>query len=255
MKKLKDIRNDINNNYIIKDIKDSLESMCIIGNVIYENILEEKEKNPEKFIPINEAIKCKKKDPFFCLGLLAQNLEEQGIMTVIEKEELKTEEEKDLSISILDFIANGMINKTKFDLHFDFGEERNEQLLFNEYEQKKFKDLIVEKISKKFIISKENLILTNPQRGSFKISLFQMEDFNKLSLKQLKSLFKMDPTLCKIKQIKEDLIFKACKLTKNMLDAKGNRNTGWGIGEKRGDIFISSSLRMDRIWIKCYWKL
>ena len=113
MKKLKDIRNDINNNYIIKDIKDSLESMCIIGNVIYENILEEKEKNPEKFIPINEAIKYKKKDPLFCLGLLAQNLEEQGIMTVIEKEELKTEEEKDLSISILDFIANGMINKTK----------------------------------------------------------------------------------------------------------------------------------------------
>ena len=126
-------------------------------------------------------------------------------MTVIKKE--KNQEEKDLSISILDFIANGMINKTKFDLHFDFGEERNEQLLFNEYEQKKFKDLIIEKISKKFIISKENLILTNPQRGSFKISLFQMEDFNKLSLKQLKSLFKMDPTLCKIKQIKEDLIF------------------------------------------------
>ncbi len=248
LKKLKDIRNDINNNYIIKDIKDSLESMCIIGNVIYENILEEKEKNPEKFIPINEAIKCKKKDPLFCLGLLAQNLEEQGIMTVIEKEEVKTEEEKDLSISILDFIANGMINKTKFDLHFDFGEERNEQLLFNEYEQKKFKDLIVEKISKKFIISKENLILTNSQRGSFKISLFQMEDFNKLSLKQLKFLFKMDPTLCKIKQIQEDLIFKACKLTKNMLDAKGNRR-------KKRRIFISSSLRMDRIWIKCYWKL
>jgi hypothetical protein len=86
LKKLKDIRNDINNNYIIKDIKDSLESMCIIGNVIYENILEEKEKNPEKFIPINEAIKCKQKDPFFCLGLLAQNLEEQRIMTVIKKE-------------------------------------------------------------------------------------------------------------------------------------------------------------------------
>ena len=67
MKKLKDIRNDINNNYIIKDIKDSLESMCIIGNVIYENILEEKEKNPEKFIPINEAIKYKKKILFFVL--------------------------------------------------------------------------------------------------------------------------------------------------------------------------------------------
>ena len=94
MKKLKDIRNDINNNYIIKDIKDSLESMCIIGNVIYENILEEKEKNPEKFIPINEAIKYKKKDPLFCLGLLAQNLEEQRIMNVIKKEKNQQKKKK-----------------------------------------------------------------------------------------------------------------------------------------------------------------
>ena len=166
-----------------------------------------------------------KKRSFFLSWIISTKFGRAKNNDCNKKRKKSTEEEKDLSISILDFIANGMINKTKFDLHFDFGEERNEQLLFNEYEQKKFKDLIVEKISKKFIISKENLILTNPQRGSFKISLFQMEDFNKLSLKQLKSLFKMDPTLCKIKQIKEDLIFKACKLTKNMLDAKGNRNT------------------------------
>ena len=147
-------------------------------------------------------------------------MEDQGIMTVIEKEIVKTEEEKDLSISILDFIANGMINKTKFDVHFDFWEERNEQLLFNENEQKKFKDLIIEKISEKFRISKEKLILSNPQRGSFKINLFQTENFNSLSLKQLKSMFKMDTTLCKLKQIKEDLICKACKLTRNMLDER-----------------------------------
>ena len=51
-------------------------------------------------------------------------------------------------------------------------------------------------------------------------------------------MFKMDTTLCKLKQIKEDLIFKACKLTRNMLDAKGNRNTGWGIGEKKGGYLL-----------------
>ena len=234
LKKLKDIRNNINNNFKLEEIKDSLESMCIIGSIISEHILEEKEKNPEKFVPINKAIKYEVKDPMFCLGLLAHNLEEQGIMTVIEKEEVKTEEEKELSISTLDFIANGMINKTKFDLHFDFGEERNEQLLFNEYEQNKFKDLIIQKISEKFCIPKEKLIVTDPQRGSIKFSLFQMEEFNTLSLKELKRQFKMDDTLCKIKRVQEDLIFKACKLTLNMLDSKGNRNTGWDIGEKRG---------------------
>ena len=55
-------------------------------------------------------------------------------MTVIKKEETKTEEEKELSICTLDFIYNGMLNKKKYDLHFDFGEKRNEQLLMNEYE-------------------------------------------------------------------------------------------------------------------------
>ena len=234
LKKLKEIRNDINKGFRIEDMKETLKSMCIIGSIINENILEEKEKCPEKFIPINEAIEAKKEDPIFCLGLLAKNLENQGIMTVIEKEEVKTEEEKELSISTLDFITNGMINKTKFDLHFDFGEERNEQLLFNEYEQNKFKEIIKEKISKEFGISKEKLILADPQRGSFQISLFQMDDFNELSLDKLKSTFKMDKNLCNLKEIQENLIFKACKLTKNMLDAKGNRSTGWGIGEKRG---------------------
>ena len=208
--------------------------MCIIGSIINEKIIEEKNQTPEKFISINEAIKTEKKDPLFCLGLLAKSLEEQGITTVIEKEELKTEEEKELSISTLDFIANGMINKTKFDLHFDFGDERNEQLLLNEFEQNKFKEIIKEKISNKFGISKEKLILTDPQRGSFQISLFQMDDFNRLSLEDLKSTFQIDENLCGLKTIQENLIFKACKLTKNMLDAKGNRSSGWGIGEKRG---------------------
>ena len=209
--------------------------MCIISSQLKENIIVEKEKNPEKFIPIKEAIEqTNEKDPIFCLGLLAQILENQGIMTVIERDELKTEEEKELSITTLDFIANGMINKTKFDLHFDFGDERNEQLLLNDYEQNKFKELVKEKLSKKFGVSKDSLILTNPQRGSFKISLFQMDKFNEFSIDQLKDYCHKDRTLCKLKMIQEDLIFQACKLSKDMLDAKGNRNTGWGVGEKRG---------------------
>jgi hypothetical protein len=177
--------------------------------------LKKKKNNPEKFIPIEEAIEIKdKENSLFCLGLLAQNLEDQGIMTVIEKEEVKTEEEKELSIATLDYIANGMINKTKFDLHFDFGEERNEQLLLNEYEQNKFKELLKEKISKKFGISKDNLILTDPQRGSFQISFFQNDDFNKLSLDDLKEMGK---ELYGLKEIQENLIINACKLTKKFV--------------------------------------
>ena len=241
LKKLKDLRNIKNNikNNICRaeDIKDTLESVCVITSIIKENIIEEKEKNPENFISIQEAIESTdKQNPLFCLGLLAKNLEDQGIMTAIEKEEKETEEEKELSISTLDFIANGMFNETKFDLHFDFGEERNEELLLNEYEQNKFKEIIKEKISNRFGISKDTLILTNPQRGSFQLSLLQTEKFNRLTLDKLKNdnEFKNDKYLCHLKDILENNIITACKLSKKMFCSKGNRNKGWGVGEKRG---------------------
>ena len=135
IQKLKEIRNKNDNLFRREDMKDIVEGMCIIGSLLEESIKKEKEENPEKFIPIEEAIqKEDKEDSIFCLGLLEKNLEAQGIMTVIKKEETKTEEEKELSICTLDFIYNGMLNKKKYDLHFDFGEKRNEQLLMNEYE-------------------------------------------------------------------------------------------------------------------------
>ena len=237
LKKLKEIRNIKNKIFKTEDIKDTLESICIISSIIKENIIEEKEKNPEKFIPIQEAIEnTDKQSPLFCLGLLAKNLEDQGIMTVIEKDEGKTEEEKELSITTLDYLANGMLNETKFDLHFDFGEERNEELLLNEFEQNKFKEIIKTKISERFGISKDSLILTNPQRGSFQMSLIQTEKFNRLTLDQLKNdkEFRNDKYLCKLKEVLENNIITACKLTRNMLCSRGNRCEGWGVGEKRG---------------------
>ena len=235
LNKLKKIRNKEDNNIRKEDIKETLESMCIIGDIVKENIIEEQKKCPEKFIPIKEALENTDiRNPVFCLGLLANNLEDQGIMTVIEKEEPKTEEEKELSISTLDFIVNGMINTKKYDLHFDFGEERNEELLFNIYEQKKFNDKIKKKISEEFGIPDDKIILTSPQKGSYKISFFLSEEFNSITLDKAKQVFQNDSELYGLKEIQEDIIIKACKLTKDMLDYRGNRDRGWGKNEKRG---------------------
>ena len=40
--------------------------------------------------------------------------------------------------------------------------------------------------------------------------------------------------LKKIKEIHTDVIMGAWKLSKNQLDSRGNRISGWGVGEKRG---------------------
>jgi len=87
--------------------------------------LKKKKREPEKFIPIEEATKEENKEKgTFCLGLLAQNLENMGITTAIEKNPSKDIEAQKTANTILQFITNGMIEKPKFDFHFDFGEEK-----------------------------------------------------------------------------------------------------------------------------------
>lgn len=108
-------------------IKEILEDMNSMGNFMKNEIIKEKKEHPEKFIPIEEAIKSDDKDNKinFCLGVLAQNLENIGITTVIEKETNNSEESIKASEMIMQFIMNGFIDKKKYALFFEFGEKRN----------------------------------------------------------------------------------------------------------------------------------
>ena len=74
-----------------------LEDMCIYGNTAKERIIEEKQKNPEKFIPTNIALKKGKEDPeLFALGLIASVLEKNEIETAIVNDDyIKKEKEKE----------------------------------------------------------------------------------------------------------------------------------------------------------------
>ena len=82
-----------------ENVKEVLEDMCVLGSIMKEEILEEKQKNPEKFISIEEAAKEENKENgIFCLGIVAQTLENMGITTAIEKDESNDEKSKDISI-------------------------------------------------------------------------------------------------------------------------------------------------------------
>ena len=77
---------------------------------------EEKEKNPDKFIDIEEALNVEKKDDeMFALGLLAHNLQVNGIEIGIEKNESIDEELLNENITSLQFITNSMNEKKKYD--------------------------------------------------------------------------------------------------------------------------------------------
>ena len=221
-------------------VEEVLEDMCVLGSIMKEEIIEEKKNNPDKFISIEEATKEENKnEQSFCLGVLAQNLEDMGITTAIEKNSSNTEEAQNTANTVLQFITNGMIEKKKYDLHFDLGDERNNELLNNKEEQEKFNNKLRKKLSIEYNIPEDKIIITNPQKGSYSVQvIFATDSFNdeQVNINTLKKNCsnKEFEELKNLKEIHSSLIMSGCKLTSNMLDSRGNRESGWGENEKRG---------------------
>ena len=221
-------------------VEEVLEDMCILGSIMKEEIIEEKKKNPEKFISIEEAVKEENKDQnTFCLGVLAQSLEDMGITTAIEKPSSNDTESQDTANTVLQFITNGMLEKKKYDMHFDLGDERNNELLNNKEEQEKFNKKLRKKLSIDYNIPEDKIIITNPQKGSYSVQvIFATDNFNdkNIDINTLKGNCSNDEfkELQSLKEIHSSLIMGGCKLKPEMLDPRGNRESGWGENEKRG---------------------
>ena len=222
-------------------VEEVLEDMCILGSIMKEEIIEEKKNNPEKFITIEEATKEEnsKDSQTFCLGVLAQSLENMGITTAIEKNSSNNEESQNSANTVLQFITNGMIEKKKYDLHFDLGDERNNELLNNKQEQEKFNKKLRKKLSIEYNIPEDKIIVTNPQKGSYSVQvIFATDNFNdkNVDINTLKNNCNDEEfkELKSLKEIHSTLIMDGCKLSPDMLDSRGNRESGWGENEKRG---------------------
>ena len=243
-----DQSNDNATNNQKEQLKQTLEDMCLMGNIIKDEILEDKNANQEKYISIEEAInKIEKPNPnkddeaMLCLGLLAQNLEHCGITTAIEKQkeddDINKENEEESSTS-LQFIVNGLINKFKYEFSFDLGEERNNNLLNNKEQQEAFNNNLRKKLSLDYNIPEDKIIITCPQKGSYKVQvIFISEDFD-LNPEQFKNSCTNDEEfkeLCYLKEIQKKVIMEGVKLAPNMLDYRGNQTPdGYGKGQKRG---------------------
>ena len=221
-------------------IKYMIEDMCVLGSLTKKEILEEKKNNPEKFITIQEATKNNKNiDETFCIGLLAFNLENMGITTAIEKNPSKDEESIYEKNAVLKFITNGLIEKEKYTFHFDLGEEKNNELLYNKEEQEKFNKKLIKKLSIEYNIPEEKVLVMNPQRGSYQVDLILLsEEFNtNINIDEFKEKCKNDnefKELSYLKEIHKNLIMEGCKLSIDMLDSRGNKVNGWSVGQKRG---------------------
>ena len=222
-------------------VREVIEDMSEMGAIMKEEILEGRKKKPERFIPIKEAINEKNRDNgMFCLGILAQNLESMGITTEIERNPVQTEESQNESNTILQFIMNGMLDKKKYDLHFDLEKGRNKQLLNDQKERDNFNNKVRKKLSIEYKIPEEKIIIINPPNVKYQLQvIFETDDFNSenIDFNEFKQKCMNDKDfneLSKLKEVHKSLIMEGCKLNSNMLDPRGNRKVGWGVNEKRG---------------------
>lgn len=137
----------------------------------------------------------------------------------------------------LQFLVNGMSDKKKYNLHFDFGQDKNQKILNDVEERKKLHDKLRKKLSEEYKINEEDIIITFPRKGSYQVTIiFQSKDFE-LDEKDLLNKFKNEKgELGELKSIEKGIILDGCKLTTSMLDYRGNNSDGgWaGQGETRG---------------------
>ena len=154
---------------------------------------------------------------------------------VISQEEESIKKEN----SVLQYILDGLTEKKKYNFYFDFGEDENNKLLNNKDEQEKFHKKLKKKLSLEYNIPEQKIIITNPQKGSYQVSVIFMEEgFNtNIDVNELREKCKNDKEFKEIsylKQIHKTLIMEGCKLSINMLDSRGNKKRGWSTGQKRG---------------------
>ena len=94
------------------------------------------------------------------------------------------------------------------------------------------------KLSLDYNIPEDKIIITCPQKGSYKVQvIFISEDFD-LNPEQFKNSCTNDEEfkeLCYLKEIQKKVIMEGVKLAPNMLDYRGNQTPdGYGRGQKRG---------------------
>ena len=217
--------------------KKYLENNLLFTSAIKKYISSKKIKIPYDSININESLNnfndliCSVYDSSnrnFILSLLGKCLEENGIEVYISKKENKDFENIELA-SLQSLVS--FVTQKKYELHFDFGENVNKNILYNPSYRQNFLRNMKMKLSEKLNISSDNIIFTNIHHGSLGSDLVLLNSTNENEDK-IKSL-EQDNDL-NIERIKEKPFLDALEISPKILDPLGDRYSDWGENEIRG---------------------
>jgi hypothetical protein len=237
---LKKIKDDLFNKAIrftnqgANDImKEELKYMSTYGDIMKKQIKKEKKENINRFITIQEALGSESRDKeLFALGLLGNLLSINKIEVAIINPNIKNEDKEGNNITCLHFITKGVFHKIKYNLIFDSTLDKNRNEKSVGFENKLKKEL-----SKYLGISEDTIIINLISSNRAQV-IFLNDEKNDLSKKfniQTLSKNKKCSELRRINTIESSVVMSGCKLSKALLEPKGNKfNNDWGINELRG---------------------
>ena len=222
-----------------------LEEMSIYGDITKKEIEIQKLKDPDYYISIEKAIdksnKSKNldfKNEYFILSILAKALMRQGCTVAIERNPPNDNDKNHEINTTVQFLVNGMYNFKKYIFHFDFGDEKNKELLKNMKEFNNFYIKLKKKLLSLFCLNENDIIMSDPRLDPYTItSIIKKEKFKELSKEQIFQKLKEDPEFNQIKEVEHCILLSGCKLNPYMMDSLGNnKDGGWGINQIRGGL-------------------
>ena len=195
-----------------------IEDMNEMGVIMKEQIVEDQKIHPNNYVNINNTIN-NQNNQYFPIAILAKNLELNGITTAIQKQSRN----KDLTKTCLQLMTNGLVNKEKCEVKFDFGEKKNDEILNNENEKEKFIKEWKIKLSQKLGISPDDIIITNLRKGSLEADILLRTNTNFDKLVYTLNDISLNQNM-KIKNIKKANILNGIVLSPDMFDSRGNQD-------------------------------
>ena len=211
-----------------------LENNIDYSRILKKLIIIEKNEHPENYIDkeeilndldkVTEGIKSNNSD--FLLSIIGKCVENNGTEVYITKKE--SEEYKNLELASIQSLFS-LGNQKKFVFHFNFGKEKDEEILNSPKMQEEFIKNYKPKIAKELNIDKNNLIFKDIHRGSLGVSCVQVEssEASDESILNLEGKYN-------IEKVDEKPLLETLQISSNILDPEGNRTCGWGQNETRG---------------------
>jgi len=213
-------------------IKNSLE----YSSLIKKYASNEYQNNPNNFIDIDSTINNvasisknfdSNENEEFLLSIIGKCIENNGTKVYVTKN--KDNNFKNIELASIQSLFS-LCSQKKYEIHFDFGMEKNNKILNDPLEQKEFISKYSSKLSQLLNLNIENLILTDIHPGSVGTYCSIIGPSKEVEKSILKLKGKESIT-----KINQKPLLECLQISKDILDSEGDRKEGWGVNEKRGN--------------------